>query len=84
MPTPCHPAPAYRPSDAELLDDAAWYHLIEAATDASEAARNLIALANKHSDKGLTPGQAQHLHSLGETALSVANQSRRMLGELTG
>jgi hypothetical protein len=68
-----------QPTPAELLADAAGYHLAEAQTDAREAGRHLTTIAGQD---GLTAPQRRRLGQLAATAELIAAGAGLLLGEL--
>ena len=91
MPTPCHPAAAYRPSGAELLHDAALHCLGHAAGDVDDAATRLRWLAGaarvEHglpADAWLSPEQCARLLRMATLADVLAAEARAALGEVAG
>jgi hypothetical protein len=77
--SPLASAGEWRPSPAELLIDAAGYHLIEAQTDAKEAARHLTALAEH---EALAAPQRHRLQQLAGLVDLAAAGAESLLGEL--
>ena len=77
--SPLAPAGDWRPSPAQLLLDAAGYHLSEAAIDARESSRRLTALAGQG---GLTAPQRRRLQQLAELANLAGDGAQQLLAEL--
>lgn len=76
--TPGGGAP-WRPSPAALRQDAAAYHLPEAATLAREATRHLLAMADA---VGLTRDQRRRLRCLAGCSELAADGAERLGDEL--
>ncbi len=79
--SPQAPAGDWRPSPAELLADAAGYHLVEAVTDGQEAARHLLALTEQ---EALPAPQRHRLQQLAEQLNLAAAGAELLLTELQG